>query len=559
MKMLFSVLLCCCPFAVFFAQKTAKPAKYWVEFTDKKDSPFCVCRPAEFLSARALERRARAGIAIVENDLPVNPRNLDALRAAGARIHTSSRWLNAAAILADTAAVSRIESLPFVKKVAYIGWHINPRNKPNPPLKKRDGLAEIPKTPGADPVFGYAALQNSLLGTPFLYRTGGRGEGIWVAVMDGGFTNADALPFFDSAAIHRRLFSAWDVVEHDQYVFEDAAHGTSVLSVMAANLPGHFVGTAPDATFFCLKTEDVGGELPVEESNWIAGAEWADSLGADIINASLGYTSFSDTSLSHKHLHLDGRTAIGSRGAAIAATKGMIICNSAGNSGDEPWARIGVPADAPGIVAVGATDFDGLRASFSSLGPTADGRIKPDLAAPGDALITAGNRGASLGQASGTSVASPMLAGALASLWSLFPEKTAAEILDATFASASQSARPDNEMGYGLPNLSLAFLQLAGFTRDDFWQFAAPGTLFAFSRERGELSFLSAADFLKKCSRVVLTDALGREFRPENCRTTPHDIATMTLSGLEKLPPGAYTATFWREKAPFRCRVIIPK
>ncbi|MFN4254969.1 MAG: S8 family serine peptidase [Saprospiraceae bacterium] len=553
MKNRFGLFVCLVLSMPAFAQIGNKPAKYWVEFTDKNDSPFCTCRPAEFLSARAIDRRARAGIAVVENDLPVNPAYLEKLKATGAKIHHTSRWLNAATLLTDSTTAAQIATFPFVKKVEYIGWHIKPRNKPNPPLKTRKPLATSPKAEGGDPVFGYATMQNSMLGTHFLYHLGCRGEGIWVAVMDGGFTNVDALPFFDSSATHNRLFSGWDFVERDQYVFEDAAHGTSVLSVMAANIPGYFVGTAPDATYFCLKTEDVGGELPVEEANWIAGAEWADSIGVDIINASLGYTVFSDTSLGHRYLQLDGRTAIGSRGATIAATKGMLICNSAGNSGDEPWHYIGVPADAPGVIAVGAADFEGRRASFSSFGPTADGRIKPDLAAPGEMLITATTNGTDLGYSSGTSVASPMLVGGLAALWSAFPEKTAAEISDAAFASADQIFRPDNALGYGIPNLAFAYLRLGGYFDGLLLNDAkAVNTVFSFARSRGELSILAVGNDFKNTHEVVLRNALGQEFRPKSLKISQQRFQVLTLSGLENLPPGAYSVTLLREQSAAR-------
>ena len=556
MKNLTGLLVCLAFAAPVFAQIGNKPAKYWVEFTDKDNSPFCTCRPAEFLSARALVRRARAGIAVVENDLPVNPAYLEKLKAAGAKIHHTSRWLNAATLLTDSVTARQIATFPFVKKVEYIGWHIKPRNKPNPPLKTRKPLPTSPKAKSGDPDLGWAAsisTENERLWTSFLYYTGHRGAGIWVAVMDGGFTNVDVSPFFDSSAMHNRLFSGWDFVERDQYVFEDAAHGTSVLSVMAANIPGYFVGTAPDATYFCLKTEDVGGELPVEEANWIAGAEWADSIGVDIINASLGYTVFSDTALGHRYLQLDGRTAIGSRGATIAATKGMIICNSAGNSGDEPWRHIGVPADAPGVIAVGAIDFEDKRASFSSLGPTADGRIKPDLVAPGQMVITATTNGTDLGYSSGTSVASPILAGSLAALWSAFPEKTATEILDATFASADQNNRPDNELGYGIPNLFAAYWQLGGYCDGEFCNGSRDdNSAFSFDRVRGELSFITLKNVFSDMKSVVLRNAFGQEFRPKSLKIIAQKIATLTLTGLENLPPGTYSVTLLREQSAVR-------
>ena len=514
-----------------FSQKINK---YWVEFSDKNNSPYCSCRPAEFLSARALERRARASIEVVENDLPVNPGYLKQLKTSGVQIHNTSRWLNAAAIMADSSAAVKIGKLPFVKSVHYLGPHLKYRNPPNRPVKKRAPLKSDPAIQGADiPIWGYATQQNQLLGIPVLHSAGHRGEGIWVAVMDGGFTNADTIPMFDSVALKGRLFPGWDFVERDAGIFEGAQHGTSVLSVMAANLPGYFVGTAPDASYFLLKTEDTGGEYPIEEANWVAGAEWADSIGVNIINASLGYTSFNDNTLSHQYADLNGRTAIGSRGAAIAASKGMIVCNSAGNEGDGTWRYIGVPADAPGLIAVGAVDSEGQRAGFSSFGPTPDGRIKPDLMAPGDQVIVAGNVGIALGISSGTSLASPMLVGAMASLWSAFPEKTAEEILDAVFASADQAAKPNNERGYGLPDMTQAWLELSDLVMGN-------GGMFEFDRALDELVFTHGSNSFKPGDSIELRNILGQRIEGIVSEIFPKEVSSLKISGLENLPSGHY-------------------
>ncbi len=519
-------------FPLFLSAQNPKLYKYWVEFTDKNNTPYCTCRPAEFLSARAIERRARAGIAMVENDLPPTPDYLTALKYHVTQIHSVSRWLNAAAVISDSARAAALVKLPFVKSVRYLGPHLKYRNPTNRPEKKRKPLPLMPQVEGGGTYWGYAAMQNNLLGVPVLHMAGHKGAGIYVAVMDGGFTNVDTLPFFDSLAYHNRLFSAHDFVEHDGAVYEAAQHGTSVLSVMGAYLPGYFVGTAPEATYFLLKTEDTGGEYPVEETNWIAGAEWADSAGVDIINASLGYTVFNDTSLSHKYLQLDGRTALGSRGAAIAATKGMIVCNSAGNEGDEAWRFIGVPADAPGLIAVGAVQHDARRAAFSSVGPTPDGRIKPDLVAPGEEVVTAGNTGTQLGVSSGTSVASPMLVGSIASLWSAFPEKTAAEILDAVFASADQAERPDNARGYGMPDMTAAWFQLASYVNSRY--------IFAFNRTKGELRILLPDRKVPLVATFALRNILGHKLDITQPVLSRHEISTLLFQNLENVPPGHY-------------------
>ncbi len=529
--MMLRILIVCVVLPFCCRSQTLK--KYWVEFTDKNNSPYCTCHPGEFLSPRSIERREKSGIEIVENDLPVSADYLRALTDKGLQIHGVSRWLNAATVIADTPAIKTLSTLPFVRRTAYLGPHLKFRNPPNRPEKQRAIVLEYPNPGGLEHPLGYATLQNSMLQVPPLYAAGHRGRGIWIAVMDGGFTNADTIPLFDSVALQGRLHPGWDFVERDGGLYEGAAHGTSVLSVMAANLPGYFVGTAPDATYFLLKTEDTGGEYPIEEANWIAGAEWADSVGIDIINASLGYTSFNDTTLSHRYADLNGHTAIGSRGAAIAATKGMIICNSAGNEGDGPWHYIGVPADAEGIIAVGALTGEGAHASFSSYGPTPDGRIKPDLSAPGEDLVVAGNIGTDLGISSGTSLASPLLAGAIAAFWSAFPEKNRDEILAAVFASADQHLQPDNARGWGLPDLTKAWLNMGDFSGGN-----AP---FSFDRGKGVLTLLFALDDFNNGDSVILRDAVGKEVAYVGAQICAHQISTLKIGGLEQLPAGTYT------------------
>jgi hypothetical protein len=535
------LISCFCVFtSLLWGQKPPVVGKYWIEFKDKAQSPYCTCRPWEFLSARALARRARAGIAVVDNDLPVNPAYLNALRSKNVRIHHTSRWMNAATVITDSSGAASLRSLPFIQQITYVGRHIVPKEPKDRPLKRRIVTTSYPKAgEGADDL-GYAGLQNSLLNLPLLYYAGVKGDGMWIAVMDGGFNNVDTMPFFDSIALTGRLFPGWDFVEHDGGIYESAQHGTAVLSVMGANLPGYFVGAAPHATYFLVKTEDTAGEYPVEETNWIAGAEWADSVGVDIINASLGYTSFNDTTLSHNFKQLDGKTAIGSIGAAIAATKGMIICNSAGNSGDEPWRYVGVPADAKGVIAVGAVTSASTRADFSSMGPTADGRIKPDLVAPGEQVVVAGDVGTELGLSNGTSLASPMLAGGLAALWSDFPEKNANEILEAVYQAADQNTEPDNERGYGLPNLAKAWLHLHGF-----WVAAQPNdahadAFFASSRAAGMMQFLVFNALPDAVQSISLMDESGRVYPVTDFSVSNQKVSRIWLRGLTPLPPGAY-------------------
>ncbi|RMF29141.1 MAG: hypothetical protein D6765_04885 [Bacteroidetes bacterium] len=442
-----------------FSVPDSLPGKFLVVFTDKAHNEYALERPAEFLSERALQRRARQGLALDSLDLPVSRSYVDSLRALGLRVHSTSRWLNGAAVLADSATIEQVGELAFVDTVLRLGRFFEPAvrevKKNRSPQRREDFL-------GTENPYGYAHEQIAMLNGDSLHALGFRGQGVLIAVLDGGFTRLDEMAVFDPGFFENQLLFTRDVVDGDDYVFESASHGAQVLSTMAAHFPGVMVGTAPEASYACLKTEEVRGEYLFEEFNWVVGLELADSLGADVINSSLGYNLFDDTTMNYTHAALDGRTAPASRGAAIAARKGLLVVSSAGNDGASPWRRIDIPADAEGILSVGAVRLNGKRAPFSSLGPTADGRIKPEVVAPGVRVVTGSPFAPRLSRASGTSVAAPLVAGLAACLWQAFPTKTNQEILQAILRSCDQYEHPDNERGYGLPDFMKAYRLLKG-------------------------------------------------------------------------------------------------
>jgi hypothetical protein len=268
------------------------------------------------------------------------------------------------------------------------------------------------------------------------------------------------MPAFDSLYANNSILGTRDFVEGDEFVYEASSHGTQVLSCMAANLPYLVMGTAPGASYYLFKTEDVGSEFKIEEFNWVAAVEYADSLGVDVINSSLGYTSFNDESMNYKYEDLNGKTGICSRGADIAVEKGMLVVNSAGNEGDGSWKYIGTPADGINVISVGAVKSNGSRASFSSYGPTPDGRIKPNVSAQGSRAVVAAMKGYAVTTTDGTSFSSPIMAGMVTTLWSAFPDKTNWEIKDAIEASGNQSMQPDSSLGFGIPDFFRAYLYL---------------------------------------------------------------------------------------------------
>jgi serine protease AprX len=446
------------PLSKLQAQDAGSSQKhYWVVFTDKAGSPYSLDRPEEFVSERAIARRQKQGIPFAQDDLPPNPAYLDALKAKGADIHHTSRWLNAATILIDEAQLTLITELPFVDTAFFAGPVYDKAVQKKPTLQMDSLLSR--KVEGEH--YGHGAAQIKLLNGDTLHQMGYAGKGLLIAVLDGGFIGVEESPFFDSLRTQGRLLPGRDFVNLGNNPYGLSTHGSKVLSTMAANVPGVLVGTAPYAAYACVKTEDTRTEYRIEECNWVAGLEYADSLGADIINSSLGYTTFDDTGMNYQYHNLDGQSSVASLAADIAATKGILVVTSAGNEGSSKWKHIGIPADASLAFSIGATDLRGKRASFSSVGPTPNGRIKPDVVAPGAWVTLADAYTFRVGPGSGTSFASPILAGLAACLWEAFPGKTNLEIMEAIRQSGSAAKSPDNEIGYGLPDFGKAYRLLS--------------------------------------------------------------------------------------------------
>lgn len=435
-----------------FAQ--VAPNKYFIRFTDKKNSPYSLDKPKEFLSPRALARRARFHIPIVQNDLPVTPKYVDSLAHTGVKILNTSRWLNGVTVYTtDTSLIDTIRTFSFVKstlKFAPVRQHQdNFAKEAALPLGK---ISVLKAAKTSEKVYGAALTQIKQLNGIALHDKGFRGEGMVIAVLDAGYSHVLTQPLFKKLIEENRILGTRDFVNPGGDVYPQHYHGRMVLSCMAADLPGTMVGTAPKASFWLLRTEDASSENVIEEYNWVSGAEFADSVGADIINSSLGYIDFDDSTFSHPYSDMDGKTCISTRGAEIAASKGILVVNSAGNSGDNkdfPW--IGAPADGDSVLTVGAVTAAGVRASFSSIGPTYDGRIKPTVMAmgQGDAVANATD---SVQRGSGTSFSSPVLAGMCACLWEKHPKATNMEIIRALKKTASFAGDPNSLMGWGIPD-----------------------------------------------------------------------------------------------------------
>ncbi|MFL5752202.1 MAG: S8 family serine peptidase [Bacteroidia bacterium] len=438
--------------------------KYWVKLTDKNGSPYSVSNPSAFLTPRAINRRTTQNIAITTSDLPVNPAYISQIQGTGALVLKTSRWLNAVVIDAPNATIlAAVNNLPCVQSSTPVARH---RRSPDPIEKATDLKISTSKITGTNSYnYGGSLNQISMLNGVCMHDQGYDGKNMLIAVLDAGFLNANTLAVFDSLWINNQILGTRDFVVGDTMVFEDFNHGSSVLSCMGGNIPGQLVGTAPKAKYWLLRTEDANSELIIEEDNWVRGAEFADSVGADLINSSLGYTTFDISSQNHTYSDLTGKVSVASIAATMAARKGMIVCNSAGNDGGGPWQFVGVPADADSILAVGSVDAMGNYSSFSSTGPTADGRIKPDVAAKGSGTTVASAFSGNIITSSGTSFSSPVTCGMVSCLWQANPGKTNMEIITAIKQSASQYQTPDNNLGYGIPNFCKADSILKGFLK----------------------------------------------------------------------------------------------
>lgn len=432
--------------------------KYLVLLRDKTGTPYSVSRPEQFLSQRAIQRRQKQAIAVQERDLPVNPTYTAQIRQAGATVWYSSRWLNAVLVEATEATIARVQQLPFVRGLEF-GRSLNGARVGAEAVGT--GPAGVRKFGQVEPLnYGQSQAQITQLGVDVMHQQGYRGEGILIGVLDSGFLRANQVGYLKPVFDEGRVLATYDFVQKETSVYEDDSHGLSCLSAIAATADGQLYGTAYKAQFILLRTEDVASETRVEEANWLFGAEYADSAGVDVISSSLGYTQFDDPATSYTYQNLDGKTALSTRAAQIATQTGMVVVVAAGNEGNDAWRYLGAPADAASVLAIGAVDQAGQRALFSSFGPSADGRVKPDLVARGQGTVI-GSPGGLIVSANGTSFATPLVAGLAAGFWQANPTLTAAQVTDALRRSGSQYSTPDAQLGYGIPSFKAVASVLA--------------------------------------------------------------------------------------------------
>jgi hypothetical protein len=422
---------------------------YRVYFRDKGNNTGSYSE-SDLLSPRAIQRREKMGINVPDfRDLPVEKQYIREIENLGFTFHSSSKWMNTALFKTrESADIGIIQALPYVAEVKRVKV---------PGLKSiyKDKL-EIKTTEAGQYSYDRPV---SMLNGGALHNAGFMGEDVLIAVLDGGFTNANRIESLEGLRARNGILATYDFVNKTDYVYNASDHGTAVMSILAGDQPGLLAGTAPGADYILLKTEDVESEFPCEEDFWAAGAEFADSSGADIISSSLGYFLFDDPSMNYKHSDLDGHTAFITKAADIAASKGMLVVVSAGNERGNIWGKIIFPSDGDSVISVGAVDENKVIASFSSPGPSADGRIKPDMCAMGvrvpiqvaPGAVTTGN---------GTSLSCPVISGMSACLLQAVPSATNREVIDALHLSGDKYNNPDTLYGYGIPDMASALNKL---------------------------------------------------------------------------------------------------
>jgi len=427
----------------------------WVYFTDKPNAQFYFDNPLEMLSQRALDRRTNQNIALDLKDVPLHQPYVDGIIAAnGITVKAKSKWFNALHIRGSIAAIQSLTDLAFVDHIQFADRSLNSANRM---IAKKKVLSKVNKTLDVNTTFAYGNSGNQIqmLNAHLLHQQNFTGGGKIIAVLDAGFPNVDTAAPFQRLHDNNLILGGYNFVDGDTNFYSRGAHGTMVLSTMGGYVPNQLVGTAPDAQYYLFITEDTGAENPVEESYWVEAAELADSLGVDVITTSLGYFQYDDPSYNYTYDDMNGSTSFISKGADVAFSRGMICVVSAGNSGAGPNPNIAVPADAFNVLTVGAVKSDRTYAAFSSIGPSFDGRIKPDVMAQGESAVLS-NLSGTIATGSGTSFSCPILAGAIASFWQAVPWASNSQITDFVKQSADGFSSPGYQYGYGIPDFQLA-------------------------------------------------------------------------------------------------------
>ena len=497
----------------------------WVYFNNKPNAISQLNTPLDFLTQRALDRRTNQGIALNVNDAPLHQPYVDQItNATGITVKAKSKWLNCLHIRGSVADINALTLLPFVNHVRFADAALNAKTAtPSQPIP-------INKQLDVTTTFNYGNSQNQIqmLNGHLLHQANYTGTGKIIAVLDSGFINVNTTAPFQRLFTNNLILGGYNYVNQSTNVYDLHNHGTKTLSCMGGFVDGELVGTAPDAKYYLFVTEDNVEENPVEESYWVEAAEEADRLGADVISTSLGYYQYDNPNYSYQYSDLTGNTAFASQGANIAFSKGMVVVASAGNSGGNlaPFNHISVPAEATNVLCVGAVRSDEVYATFSSVGPTFDGRIKPDVMAQGLNVVVANTSGTTEA-GSGTSFSCPIMAGMIASFWGAVPNLTNQQIVNFVKQSADRFTTPNAQYGYGIPDFQLALNAVLSVNTNEvsvFLLFPNP--------VKNTVSFEFPIGF--KNANLTIYNTLGQKIKESTISVT-----TPTIS-LDELNSGVY-------------------
>ncbi len=521
--------------------------KYWVQFADKNGNGYTLENPSAYLSPKALERREKFGIAVDSSDLPLTESYVEQIIQAGGTVLHRSRWFNSVSVqVKDTNEVNAIRNLPFV-------LHMQPVAATN--VESIDdcegGGSKNKQSRIKSTAYGETYTQTSMVNGHYLHEMGLKGDGMYIAVLDAGFERVNTIPAFDSMRLNGRLLGTYDFVRNQEDVFDLGSHGRNVLSIMAGNLPGSFIGSAPNASYFLFRTEEGASEYKIEEDNWVAAIEKADSLGADLANSSLGYTTFDDAGMNYVYADMNGRVARISIAATMAARKGMIIVTSAGNLGNSTWRYISAPGDADSIMTIGAVDGNARFAKFSSYGPTADGRVKPDVVGMGQNTSYVDGNGA-VRQGNGTSYSSPLIAGFIACLWQSDPTIKPQALMQMVRQSSNSFNAPTDSLGYGIPDFQKAHFEVLK-TQNSVYTKLMP--VVYPNPFNDQVQVVINAETSGKY-RFELIDLVGSRIYKEDRNVSVSSYQTFDVGGLSKLSPGLYIVRITHPEGETKLKIV---
>ncbi len=514
---------------------------YFIQFTDKNHSLYSADHPEGFLSQRAIDRRQKQNIAITEEDLPVSVFYTDSLKQLNIEVRYTTKWLNGAVVFSsDTELMDTLDKVSFIRYVEMTKLG----NKPGAFKKFEEGQISVKSS--NDNEYGQAWDQIRTINGHLLHQKGYTGKGMQIAVVDAGFNSAESLPSFQHLWNNGQILGAKDFVNPTSNIFEENAHGMKVLSIMGGEISGTYKGTAPEAGYWLIRTEDAYSETPIEPDYWVCAAEFADSAGVDVINSSLGYYQFDYPFDSDKYeSNIDGNSRA-SKAAEIAASKGMVVVVSAGNEGNDSWHYIGVPADARNILSVAAMAADSTKASFSSFGPSYDGRVKPEVAAMGSATAVQ-SLGGGIEKGNGTSYSAPVIAGMVACLWQALPDYRAQDIVDLVLRSSNHYSQPDNSFGYGIPDFNVAIkTNVAEFDNK-------PGWLLSPNPFDDYIVLKAASKYSENGSvKMLIYDMIGNKVVSREYVAADEII----VDGLAALPKGLYILLLEAESGKYHFKLL---